>query len=361
MKTAVRIVAGLLLVLVLLLAGFIGLSWAPDVPVSQLQARWAKPPSQFVEIGGIKVHLRDEGPQDDAVPVILLHGTSSSLHTWDGWAAGLSKERRVIRVDLPGFGLTGPAPDGDYSIAAYMRFMEALFTHFGKEGYIVAGNSFGGRLAWESALSLSSWVQKIVLVDAAGYPPKSESVPLGFRVAQVPVLNQLADSVLPRSLIASSLRNVYGDPAKVSDELVDRYYDLTRREGNRKALVQRFEQAPSGDGSGRIRVLTLPTLILWGGRDRLIPPESATRFHREISGSELVMFDDLGHVPQEEDPQRTLQPVLGFLGPSVASVTPTVKEASMGVTTEAVPAMAAETEAAVPEAAAPVEPAPAAP
>lgn len=319
MKRSLVVVLVLLLLLVGLPAAYVAASWAPDRPVADLRARWAKPPSSFIQIGGMDVHVRDEGPINDRVPVILLHGTSASLHTWDGWAEVLKGQRRVIRVDLPGFGLTGPAPDGDYSIAAYMRFMEKLFEHYGAEGYIVAGNSFGGRLAWESALALPSYVQKIVLVDAAGYPLPPDSVPLGFRIAQMPWLAPLMDRTMPRSVIASSVRNVYGDPSKVSDELVDRYYELSLRAGNRKALRERFAQT-GGDTSSRIRVLKLPTLILWGGRDRLIPPASATRFHREISGSQLVMFDDLGHVPQEEDPKRTVEPVLGFLGPALPFV-----------------------------------------
>ncbi|AXQ31242.1 alpha/beta hydrolase [Solimonas sp. K1W22B-7] len=319
MKRSVVVLLVVLLLLVGLPAGFVAATWAPDRPVAELRARWAKPPSSFLEIGGMEVHVRDEGPISDRVPVILLHGTSSSLHTWDGWAEALKTQRRVIRIDLPGFGLTGPAPDGDYSIDAYMRFLNAVFDHYGAEGYIVAGNSFGGRLAWEAALALPSYVQKIVLVDAAGYPLPSESVPLGFRLARMPLLAPLMERTLPRSVIASSVRNVYGDPSKVTPELIDRYYELTLRAGNRKALAQRFAQN-GGDTSSRIRVLKLPTLILWGGRDQLIPPASATRFHREIQGSQLVMFDDLGHVPQEEDPLRTVKPVLGFLGPALPFV-----------------------------------------
>lgn len=347
MKTLAKILAGLLVAIALLLSTSIAMVWAPDRPVAELQARWAPPPSQFVEIGGMQVHLRDEGPREDRVPIVLLHGTSSSLHTWDGWAAVIRENRRVIRIDLPGFGLTGPFPDGDYSIDAYMRFLGALFAHFGQEGYIVAGNSFGGRLAWEAALAQSSYVQKIILVDSAGYPTPPQSVPLGFRLAQMPLLRPLMEKTLPRSVIESSVRDVYGDPSKVTPELVDRYYELTLREGNRRALAQRFKQAPSGEGSGRIRVLKLPTLILWGGRDRLIPPESAARFHREIEGSELEMFDNLGHVPQEEDPLGTIRPVLNFLGPSVPFVRREAAE----------PAEAAPVEAA-PPAEAPSEPAP---
>jgi len=358
MKRSVVVVLLLLLVLVGLPAAYLGLTWAPDRPVAELRPRWAKPPSSFIQINGMEVHVRDEGPINDRVPVILLHGTSSSLHTWDGWAEVLKTQRRVIRVDLPGFGLTGPAPDGDYSIAAYMRFMEKLFEHYGAEGYIVAGNSFGGRLAWESALALPSYVQKIVLVDAAGYPMASQSVPLGFRLAQMSWLAPLMERTLPRSVIASSVRNVYGDPSKVTDELVDRYYELTLRAGNRKALRERFAQN-GGDTSSRIRVLRLPTLILWGGRDQLIPPASATRFQREIAGAQLVMFDDLGHVPQEEDPKRTVEPVLGFLGPALPAVTVTVREAAEqnGVAAPAEAAAPADP-AAVPAEAVPAEVAP---
>jgi pimeloyl-ACP methyl ester carboxylesterase len=119
--------------------------------------------------------------------------------------------------------------------------------------------------------------------------------------------------VLPRAIVAASVHNVYGDPAKVDGALVDRYYELTLREGNRRALVQRMQQARRGQDAERIRELKLPTLILWGGRDRLIPPAVAQRFRQDIAGSELVVFDDLGHVPQEEDPARSVAPVKAFL------------------------------------------------
>lgn len=112
MRRVIRVLLGVLLVLGLSVAGFIVLNWAPDRPVEELQARWAPAPSQFIELMGMQVHLRDEGPRDDAEPLLLLHGTSASLHTWEGWVADLKRTRRVISVDLPGFGLTGPFPDG---------------------------------------------------------------------------------------------------------------------------------------------------------------------------------------------------------------------------------------------------------
>jgi pimeloyl-ACP methyl ester carboxylesterase len=194
-----------------------------------------------------------------------------------------------------------------------MAFMKATLDHFAIEHCVLVGNSFGGWIAWETALAEPGRVDRLVLVDAAGYPLDSVSVPIGFRVAKIPVLNQLVKVTLPRGLVESSLRNVYGDPSRVTPELVDRYFDLTTRAGNREALVQRFRQSPPGVDAPRIAGIRTPTLILWGGRDRLIPPVHAERFCRDIAGSQVVTFDDLGHVPQEEDPERTLAVALPFL------------------------------------------------
>lgn len=312
MRRVIRVLLGVLLVLGLSVAGFIGLNWAPDRPVEELQARWAPAPSQFIELMGMQVHLRDEGPRDDAEPLLLLHGTSASLHTWEGWVADLKRTRRVISVDLPGFGLTGPFPDGDYRIAHYTAFLDALLDRL-QVPPVVAGNSFGGQLAWELAVARPARVSRLILVDAAGYPRQSSSVPIGFRLAQVPALAPLMARLLPRRMIESSVQNVYGDPTRITDELVERYYQLTLRAGNRQALVQRFQQAPAGDGQALIRQVRQPTLILWGGRDGLIAPANAERFKADIAGSRLVIFEQLGHVPQEEDPALTLPVVQGFL------------------------------------------------
>jgi len=153
-------------------------------------------------------------------------------------------------------------------------------------------------------------------VDSSGDRFQPGSVPIGFRIAHIPGLNRLAANILPRFLVTSSVKNVYGDPGKVTDELIDRYYAITLRAGNRRALVERFRQAPSGEMAHHIPEVNVPTLILWGGRDRLIPPVVAERFQRQIIGSQLVIFDDLGHVPQEEDPVRTVAAAKGFLSVS---------------------------------------------
>jgi pimeloyl-ACP methyl ester carboxylesterase len=281
--------------------------------VQTLIARWAPPPSDFIDVKGQLVHLRDVGPRDDPTPIVLVHGTSASLHTWEGWAAALRTRHRVISFDLPGFGLTGPSAGADYRGDTYARFVLDLMDQLKVQRFVIAGNSLGGEVAWRTALMAPQRVTKLILVDAIGPDFKSASVPTAFFAARLPVLNRLFDWVLPRALVVWSLRNVYGDPAKVNDALVDRYYQLTLREGNRRALVQRLQQHQRGQDAERIRELTLPTLILWGGRDRLMPPSVGRQFKDDIAGSEWVVFDELGHVPHEEDAARTVVPVKAFL------------------------------------------------
>jgi len=213
---------------------------------------------------------------------------------------------------LPGFGLTGPSPSNNYSIEAYVRFVTAVLDALGVKSFVLAGNSLGGQIAWSTASVLPQRVSRLILVDAAGYPSQPVSVPLAFQVARLPGIRTLMEYVLPRGVVMQSVRNVYGDPSKVTPELVDRYYELSLRAGNRAALAHRFAQIGSGDVN-QIKALKLPTLIVWGGKDRLIPPDNAKRFEADIVGSRLVVFDELGHVPHEEDVQSTLQPVKTFL------------------------------------------------
>jgi pimeloyl-ACP methyl ester carboxylesterase len=313
MATAAIITASLLTLLLLLVGVFVAANWAPDRPVAELQGRWAPPPSIFVDLAGMRVHLRDEGPREDANPIVLLHGTGSSLHAWEGWVEALKEKRRVIRFDLPGFGLTGPSPQRIYTVDNDVRVAIAMLDKLAVERCVIGGNSLGGAVAWRTALTHPCRVQKLILVDAGGYPDHPLSVPIGFQLARIPALPWLLKNTLPRSLVEQGLRNVFGDPRRVTREMIDRAVELNQRDGNRQALVERLRQRRPGALFERIRELRLPTLILWGGRDRLTPPEDAERFHRDIAGSTLVIFDDLGHAPEEEDPTRTVKAVKRFL------------------------------------------------
>jgi pimeloyl-ACP methyl ester carboxylesterase len=317
MWIVLTIIAGVLLAIALLTGIFIAAAWAPELSVAELQPRWAPPPSVFMDVAGMKVHLRDEGPRDDPSPVVLLHGTGSSLHAWEGWADAIKGQRRVIRYDMAGFGLTGPSPDGIYTLDRDIRLLIAILDKLRIERCVLGGNSLGGTISWRTALEHPSRVEKLILVDSGGYPTPPSSAPIGFRLAgiaaEIPAVNWLLKNTLPRSLVVQGMRNVFGDPSKVTPEMVDRAVQLTQREGNREALIARVRQNEPDNFAHRIPELKLPTLIVWGGRDQLTPVSDAHQFHRDIAGSQLAIFDDLGHAPEEEDPARSVIPAKTFL------------------------------------------------
>lgn len=291
------------------------MSRAPDWPVEALVARWAPPPSNFIDLDGQLVHLRDVGPRDDPEPLVLVHGSASSLHTWEGWVKALSARHRIISFDLPGFGLSGPSADGRYGGDRDARFVLALMDRLQVPRFAIGGNSLGGEVAWRTALLAPQRVTRLILVNATGPDAGAGAMRLGRLAARVPGLEHMFGALLPRPLVVASLRGVYGDAARIDAALVDRYYELLLREGNRQALVQRLRQREPGRDTERLRELKLPTLILWGSRDRLLPLSVARQFQRDIAGSELVVLDGLGHLPQEEDAARSVAPVLEFLGP----------------------------------------------
>lgn len=303
------------LALVAVLSVLIAFNWKSDRSVAELAPRWAQPPSQFVSIAGMQVHVRDDGPRDDPAPIVLLHGVAGNLYHWQGWADLLKAQRRVIRFDLPGFGLTRPAPNGDYSVSAYVHFMRAALDALGVKRCVLAGNSFGGLVGCQTALAEPERVQRLILVCAAGYEFKPDSVPLSLRLALAPGVSRLVARLRSRALIESSARNLFGDSKRVTQEFVSLQYEIGLREGNRRALSEFLrQQRLHGMPASRICELKLPTLILWGACDGLVPIEFAERFHRDIAGSRLVVFDDLGHLPQEEDPARTVAELQRFLG-----------------------------------------------
>lgn len=228
--------------------------------------------------------------------------------TKTGWLYGV-----LILLLVVGFGLTGPNPEGRYDIGSYTRFLRDLFDKLDVRQATVAGNSFGGYVAWKMAVDHPERVARLILVDAGGYAYQAQSVPIGFKLAQIPALKPVMSNLLPRRMVESSVRNVYGDPSKVTPELVDRYDELTLRAGNREALSGRFAQSKGGEFEAQIVNVQQPTLIIWGSEDHLIPPDNAERFHRDIRNSRLIVFSKLGHVPHEEDPAATASAAKAFI------------------------------------------------
>ena len=284
-----------------------------DIPFNKLKETYTNSESSFISVNGMDVHFRDEGDQADSIPIILIHGTASSLHTFDAWTNGLKKSNRVVRVDLPAYGLTGPFPDRKYAMAHYTDFINAFLKALNIKQCVLAGNSLGGEIAWNFTLEQPEIVKKLILIDAAGYPLNSKSVPIAFKLAQTPVLSTLLTYITPRFLVRSSVKNVFFDKSKVTDSLVERYFELTLRKGNRQAFVDRFNMSKDTSAYNNIKYIKQPTLILWGAKDLLIPIENAYKFHEDLPNSTLVILDNTGHTPMEESPLESLEPVLEFL------------------------------------------------
>lgn len=309
-----RIAGRMALGIVVLLVVAVGASVRRDLPVEALRATYANADSRFATVEGVPAHFRDRGR---GPAVLLLHGSNASLHTWEPWAAGLVADHRVVTVDLPGHGLTGPWPPDSargYTTEDFVAFVDAFARARGLDRFTLAGNSMGGRIAWHYALAHPERVERLVLVDAASYPMPPHAA-LGFRLLHSPVGRALSRWVSPRSVFVSTLQASYADPTKVTPELVDRYWELNRRAGNRAATQARFALPPADDPElPRLQSLAVPTLVLWGREDHLIPVAHGERLHDEIAGSTLRIYDGVGHLPQEEAPERSLADLRAFLG-----------------------------------------------
>ena len=330
----VKIIIYLVLAMMILIAALIALYWAPDRSVAELK-QWQLPNSKFIAIQGMQAHVlqsdkcdvyRSRSSIDQALiagkslpeAIVLLHGTSASLHTWQGWTQALSDEYCVVSMDLPGFGLTGPYTDEStkYSSANYAKFVIQVLNSLNLKQapqLTLVGNSLGGKIAWRTAILYPEYVQKLILIDAAGYPATPKHIPLGFKLAKYPALTPVLSRILPREVVKKSILSVYADDTKVDEALVDRYYNLTLRQGNRKALNRRLRDTDNESDPAQIKQLDLPTLIIWGAQDDLIPVENAALFHKDIANSQLKIFDDLGHVPHEEDSVATVKVAKNFL------------------------------------------------
>lgn len=305
-------------ILVLVGAGF----FRSEIKVDQLKRVYAPPPSRFIAVAGMDVHYRDQGPAD-TTPLVLLHGAFSSLHTWEDLVEQLGHERRVISVDLPGFGLTGPDPSGDYSMERSVKvlslFLQRIHAFDSPNGQIhIGGNSLGGQIAWSYAASYPEKTASLLLIGgASGYNEFSSPPPALFRyvraVANFDLMALPLTRFTPRFLFRWNLRSAFGDAARITEELVTRYYQLLRREGNRSAVLARLLRSPVYDNSDLISSIAAPALILWGEQDHWIPMDHALRFQRDIPDSRLVVLPGVGHVPMEEAPAESAEWIEMFL------------------------------------------------
>lgn len=286
-----------------------------DIPAEKIKARYSSPASRFTGIDGANLHYSDEG---QGIPIVLLHGTAASLYTWDGWAAELSKSHRVLRFDLPGFGLTGRNVTDTYSIDYYATLLLHFLDSLGIEQAHIAGSSLGGQIAYDFAASHPERVLKLILVAPTGVTNANDkSISLPFRMAQTPLLKHSLTYITPRFIVEKSLQEVYGDDSKLTDKAITMSHDLLLREGNREAFLARMNTADA-DNLHKLKQVQAPTLILWGEADAWVPVTDASRFQEGIKGAQLKKYAGAGHIPMEELPQETVKDALLFLRSDVA-------------------------------------------
>jgi len=280
----------------------------------ELAKSYVSASSQFINLDGASVHMRDEGNPDGPV-LVLLHGSNASLHTWEPWVAELGTRFRIVTVDLPGHGLTGRVPGEDYSRASMVAFVHKFIKARELENFALAGNSMGGAVAAAYAQEHGTDLTALVLLNAAGLPRDPEEKPaLAFRLLRMPLLGGVLRWFTPRSLVAKTVRESFADAAKVDDAMINRYFDLMLYDGNREATIKRF--SINEDDAALMEALSwisVPTLILWGAEDRLIPVAHAQTFAAGITGSRLTIYENVGHLPMEEIPAQSASDTRDFL------------------------------------------------
>jgi pimeloyl-ACP methyl ester carboxylesterase len=283
--------------------------WTPDVPRATLEARYLDNPADLRSVGPWQLHVRQSGPPD-APAVVLLHGFGSSLQTWDVWAKGLAATHRVVRIDLPGSGLSPPDPAHDYRDERSLDMLISLMDSLGLQHASLVGHSMGGRIAWTFAAKFPERVDKLVLVAPDGFAS------FGFEYGKpmdVPATLGLMRHVLPKPLLRMNLKSAYARPEALSDAVTTRYHDLILAPGARQAMLDRLRQTVLQEPLPLLRQIKAPTLLVWGEADAMIPVSNAQDYLQALQGSRLVSWPQVGHLPQEEGAELSLKAVADFL------------------------------------------------
>lgn len=309
------IVIGLVSIVTILLILLLSF-YKSDIPAKENHEKYFTDQSQYIEIDSNKIHIRKMG---SGFPVLLIHGSFSSLHTWEVWQKQMGNDFTSISVDLPGHGLTGPNPQARYDTDYYSRLLWKLVQKLNYDTIAIAGNSMGGQVAYKMALQKPDKVKKLILLNSSGASFKANTAKFKdentfsvFSLINHPIFSKLMTSITPKFLFEMSLEQVYYDQSKITEEKIQMYYDLMLHKGNRVATVQRFKQRVHSEFE-KLESVNCPTLILWGEHDNWIPVSHAYRFDSILPNSSLKIYDDAGHVPMEEISFETAKDALEFL------------------------------------------------
>lgn len=293
---------------VLLVLGF-ALLWTPDQSRESLERKYKTEGMRYLELSDAQVRISDLGTHHSEV-LFLLHGFGSSLETWNDWVKPLSDGYRVIRCDIVGFGLSGPAQHRDYSDEADVRRLAEILDQLHIEKATLIGHSLGGRIAWNFAARYPNRIHKLVLIAPDGFPDLKT---VGEHTYSVPQFAQAMQYILPRFLVKQSMAPAYADPNHMKDAIVQRYHDMLTAPGVRQALLDRMQQTMNSDPTSRLKTISSPTLLLWGEKDAMIPAENALSYQKVMPQAKKVLVPALGHLLFEEAPETTLSILTHFL------------------------------------------------
>ncbi|MBM4212486.1 MAG: alpha/beta hydrolase [Gammaproteobacteria bacterium] len=281
-----------------------------DVPASEVEAKWATPPSKFVVIDGVRLHYRDEG---SGPAVVLLHANYSSLFMWEPWVAKLRDHYRVIRIDLPAHGLTGPEPSGNYTLERIQALFERFVDERGLQRFTVVGTSIGGTVAMRYTAAHPERIERLVLIS----PGSLEARVRGRTTpANVPRVADILGYVTPKAFTRFLLTNDYGDPARLTDAVTDEWYEMWTREGNRLAMINLLRQYVSGGVEDKIRAVKVPVLLIWGEKNQRVPLALAYETQKLLENSpevKLEVLPGIGHMLVQEAPAASAQLIRRYL------------------------------------------------
>jgi pimeloyl-ACP methyl ester carboxylesterase len=316
---AVKIVGGVVLAVLALLGAVYASLWRGDIPFKTLTARYGAATSHFLALpGGVRLHYRDEGNPNGPV-LLLVHGYGASAADWDAWAARLGDGYRLIALDLPGHGLTETPKGYQASTDGFVQVVDALATALALPPFVIGGNSMGGGVAWNYALAHPERTRGLILVDAVGWPRDAKADQgdgqgaLLFKLLANPISRELIKNLDNRALTRQGLESALIDKSLATPALVNRYTDFSRAPGHRDILLK-IDQAPHNVATPeRLAAIHVPTLILFGEEDHLIPAADGRKFAAAIPGSTLILYPGVGHVPMEQIPDKSAADVRAWL------------------------------------------------
>jgi pimeloyl-ACP methyl ester carboxylesterase len=273
-----------------------------DIPTDELELKYASPPSQFVEVDGVRFHYRDEG---QGPVIVLIHANWANMLDWEPWVAALKDQYRVVRFDMTGFGLTGPDPTGDYSVPRTVDLLHQFTRALGLEHFTLTGASLGGTIAMHYSVTHPGRAERIVLVSPGALNPsvRGRSTP-----TEMPRTVDIVTVITPKAVPRRILEGAFGDPARVTEALVTRWHDFMLRDGNRAAQLARQRQYISGDIDTLIGRIDVPVLIMWGQLNKQVPVELADELVGLLVRSpkvDTVIYPTAGHQLVQEIGPKT--------------------------------------------------------